>query len=510
MAGRLTLVFSRLTRLLQPPKLRMRFRNLESGLGSKFFRSFREVRVRFLRVTVVFGVVVTTGISAHAIGAQEFPAERELETTVLDGFTIAVVGDIILANPQSMNPDPGFQAVLRILRDADVVTGNYEGNIIDGRTFAGSGPGGFAGTPAVAADLKAMGFDIVARANNHAGEYGYAGHLETNRWLDEAGVVFAGSGENYWAARAARFVDTPRGRVGMVATASSFPATMMATPARGEWPGRGGASALRTTRYFMSPADLWPAVEDIRQAFPNGTGFYARGANTEDHIQILGQQFRRAPAGVAEPYYSFEINQQDLTDILRSVREGKLRSDFITVAIHAHQFHDAQGGYRGPGIPEAEHLDTNSSIADFLEVFAKAVIDGGADVFQGTGVHALRGIEIYKDRPIFYGLGEFFRQMDITGLSGMREPTRSVGPPGAPFPVKYESVVAVSQFSDGKLSEVRLHPIELTYDVRMAQRGLPRMASPEAARRILTRLQELSEPLGTTIVIEGEVGFIRP
>jgi poly-gamma-glutamate synthesis protein (capsule biosynthesis protein) len=132
------------------------------------------------------------------MGAQKFPAELELATTVQDGFTIAVVGDIIIANPQSMNPDPGFQAV--------------------------------------ASDIKAMGFDIVARSNNHAGEYGYEGLLETNRWLDEAGVVYAGSGENYWSARAARFVDTRMGRVGMVATASSFPSTMMATPARGEWP----------------------------------------------------------------------------------------------------------------------------------------------------------------------------------------------------------------------------------------------------------------------------------
>ncbi len=189
--------------------------------------------MRFFRVGVVFAVAASTGVSTQATGAQEFPAELELETTVQDGFTIAVVGDIILANPQSMNPDPGFQAVLRLLEGADVVTGNFEGNIIDGRTFAGSGPGGFAGTPEVAADVKAMGIDIVARSNNHAGEYGYEGHLETNRWLDEAGVVYAGSGENYWSARAARFVDTRMGRVGMVATASSFPSAIMADPAPG-------------------------------------------------------------------------------------------------------------------------------------------------------------------------------------------------------------------------------------------------------------------------------------
>jgi poly-gamma-glutamate synthesis protein (capsule biosynthesis protein) len=76
--------------------------------------------------------------------------------------------------------------------------------------------------------------------------------------------------------------------------------------------------------------------------------------------------------------------------------------------------------------------------------------------------------------------------------------------------VKYESIIAVSEFANGKLSEVRLHPIELTDNVRMAQRGLPRIASPEAAQRILTRLQDLSGPLGTTIVIEDGVGFIRP
>ena len=160
----------------------------------------RLFRVRLFRYAVVLGFVLSSGVVPDAIRAQEpraelgFPAELELETTVQDGFTIAVVCDIIIANPQSMNPDPGFQAVLRILDHADVVTGNYEGNIIDGRTFAGSGPGGFAGTPAVAADLKAMGFDIVARSNNHAGEYGYEGHLETNRWLDPCPSSTTGQG----------------------------------------------------------------------------------------------------------------------------------------------------------------------------------------------------------------------------------------------------------------------------------------------------------------------------
>jgi poly-gamma-glutamate capsule biosynthesis protein CapA/YwtB (metallophosphatase superfamily) len=430
----------------------------------------------------------------------------ELATTVRDGFTLAAVGDLILAYPQSPNPDPEFKSIIKLVQDADVGAGNYEGNIIDGRSFQGSGPGGFAGTPAVAEDLKALGFDIVARSNNHSGEYGYEGLLETNGWLDKAGVVYAGSGEKYWSARAARFVDTPKGRVGMVATASSYPENMVAQPGRGEWPGRGGVSALRTTRFFMSPPALMQSVRSIRQAFPNGTGFYARGSNTDTEVTILGETFR-LDSKATQPYYSFRMNDQDLKDILASVREGKMRSDFMTVAIHAHHFADARGGERGPGVAETDDLDTNPSIADYLPVFAKAAIDAGADVFLGTGVHVLRGIEIYKGRPIFYGLGEFFRQMDVIGLSGMGPLDR--GEANSP-PIKYESVVAVSRFDRGQLSELRLYPVVLTDDVRIAHRGLPRTAPPETAQRILSRLQRLSAPLGTSITIEQNVGVIRP
>ncbi len=302
----------------------------------------------------------------------------------------------------------------------------------------------------------------------------------------------------------------------MVATAGSF--AIQAEPARGEWPGRGGQSGLRTVRYFMTPPALWDSVKGIRQAFPNGTGFYAPGFSDTD-ITLLGQRFR-LDRNATKPYYAFEMNQQDLREILAMVREGKTRSDFMTLAIHSHHFHDTAGGERGLNTPENESIDTNPSIADYLPVLAKGAIDAGADAFLGTGVHVLRGIEIYKGRPIFYGLGEFFRQMDIIGLSGMGRGRGEGAAAGAAEggegresdpPIKYESVVAVSRFEHGTLAEVRLHPVELTdRGVRLVHRGIPRLASPETARRILTRLQTLSAPLGTTITIENNIGVIRP
>jgi poly-gamma-glutamate synthesis protein (capsule biosynthesis protein) len=440
-----------------------------------------------------------------AAPASPRPPDRELASSIADGFTLASAGDTIVAYAQSANPDAGFQSVIKLLRDADVATANYEGNIIDGNTFQGTGAGGFAGAPEVAADLKAMGFDLVARSNNHAGEYGYDGMLETNRWLEKAGVVYAGSGEKYASARAARFVTTPKGRVGMVATASSYAEAAVAQPPRGEYQGRGGQSALRYTRLFMTPPALWQSVKSIRDAFPNGTGWYVPTTDTADAITILGERFKLAPNATA-PSYSYTMNDQDLRDLMSAVTEGKTRSDFLTFAIHAHQFADARGGERGGNLPPTEDLDTNSSIADFLPVLARQSIDAGADAFLGTGVHVLRGIEIYKGKPIFYGLGEFFRQMDVVGLAGLG---RGRGDENSP-PIKYDSIVALTRYEGGRVAEIRLHPLELTDDVRMARRGIPRTASAAGAQRILSRLQKLSAPLGTTITVEGNIGVIRP
>ena len=455
------------------------------------------------------------GLVLAAVGLLGAQAPGTLATTVRDGFTLASVGDLIVAFPQSGNPDEGLQGVLKLIRGADAATGNYEGNIIDGRHFKGSNAsaGGFGGAPEVAADIKQMGWSLLARSNNHAGEFGYEGMLETNKRLEDAGVVYAGAGDTYWAARAPRYIATAKGRVGMVSTASTYAANVMAEPGRGEWPGRGGQSALRTTRVYVCPPSLWQALVTVRDAFPAGAGWYAP-PKTDSSVTLLGERFKLDPAAT-KPHYSYQMNQQDLRDILAMVREGKGRSDFMTVAIHAHHFYETTGGERGPNVPENESIDTNPSIADYLPVFAKATIDAGADAFLGTGVHVLRGIEIYKGRPIFYGLGEFFRQMDVIGLAGMRgegsaDGAQAEGSESDP-PIKYDSIVAMSRFDRGRLTEVRLHPVELTNrGVPVVRRGVPRLASPEGARRILTRLQKLSAPLGTNIAIEGGVGVIRP
>ena len=70
-----------------------------------------------------------------------------------------------------------------------------EGSLSNMRSF--NGPmANFMGTHEVAADLKAMGFDMVNRTNNHLFDSESDGMFATNALLDEAGIVHAGSGQN--------------------------------------------------------------------------------------------------------------------------------------------------------------------------------------------------------------------------------------------------------------------------------------------------------------------------
>jgi hypothetical protein len=148
------------------------------------------------------------------------PIEMELEASVPDGFSAVAVGDLIISRPLSQHAQrlPAFSAVLDILRGANVAFGNLETTIFDPRRFEGApyswdGDWTNASVPAVAGDLKVMGFDIVGRANNHSQDWGLEGMRETARWLDEAGIPHAGAGDPHRVARAPAYFESPQGRV---------------------------------------------------------------------------------------------------------------------------------------------------------------------------------------------------------------------------------------------------------------------------------------------------------
>src|SRR3954466_1796764 len=209
-------------------------------------------------------VGVACALAGVVIVAQQAPAptprdpQRELAMSVADGFTLAAVGDCIIARPVSQTS--GFAPVGKLVHDADAAFGNFEGPAIDlARTPATPqaefGGVWIIGAPAVARDLKAIGFDIMSRANNHATDWGLEGMRQTNRALDDAGIPHAGAAEHRAAARAARYVDPDKGRVALISIASTFTPLSRSAPPVGQAPGRPGINALRTTRYSLVTAD---------------------------------------------------------------------------------------------------------------------------------------------------------------------------------------------------------------------------------------------------------------
>ena len=422
-------------------------------------------------------------------------------------WSLAATGDTVITRRVSVyETDPAFKSLVAVIRAADLGFTNLEISLFRMADFKGypqaeSGGIWFVGPPEAAQDLKWMGFSLFNRANNHATEYGVEGMIETDRLLNSLSLVHAGSGTTLGEATEARYLDTSKGRFALIGLATTFTPMSRAADARPGARGRPGINALRVDRrYELNPQEM----KELRQI-----------------IRDLGGQVPEVEDGAVEfadikfiPGNSTKgvekVNLRDEERILRSVRNATKQADFVIVTSHSHE-------------PSEEALTPPA----FLVEFIKKCIDAGADAFIVHGPHQLRGIEIYKGKPIFYSLGNFIFQnetsdnlpSDLYELYALgdealpadamnaRYKNGTIGFPASP--VWYESVVAVPHFKGHELSELRLYPIELGQKAPRSQRGTPRLANEELARKIIQRLANLSAPFGTRITFENDVGVWR-
>ena len=87
------------------------------------------MRIRRLAVfaAICFWLVGLAVLTPSAAFAQTPPDPAyELEMNVEDGFSLAAVGDLILAYPSSQRRDEPFRSVIGLLSTADVAFGNFE------------------------------------------------------------------------------------------------------------------------------------------------------------------------------------------------------------------------------------------------------------------------------------------------------------------------------------------------------------------------------------------------
>jgi hypothetical protein len=101
----------------------------------------------------------------------------------------------------------------------------------------------------------------------------------------------------------------------------------------------------------------------------------------------------------------------DLEENAERVRQAKAQGSFVIVTFHA--------GAEGPAAIWHENKDEMffGENRGNVVIFARAMIDAGADLVVGHGPHVLRAVECYKDKPIAYSLGNF---VGVGGLSAKK------------------------------------------------------------------------------------------
>lgn len=430
---------------------------------------------------------------------------------VENGFSFAAGGDLIGPNQTLQGtPDAALQAVARHFRDADLGFANMEGSLFNLSTFKGwqaaENGGGYPLAPAVVArDLRALGITVVSKANNHATDWGTEGLVATLESLHAAGVAEAGAGMTLAQARAPVYVQTRHGVAALVDTASTFPPMSVACPPPNPRYGPyarscPGVSALHVREVHLLPFAQYDQlrgllgglrVTSLRQSWSGELSSARAGQGVPDFV--VGNTLFR---GAASRGLTWEMNPSDVAAVIDSVRQARQRADFVLFSIHAHEI--------TPNANPADGDDNDTARpADFEPKLFHAAIDAGADAVVRNGPHVLGGIEIYKGRPIFYSLGSLFFQFGGT---------RSYKVPGGPLitfsDAWFQTVVPVTTYRNGRMSEIRLYPLVIESS-HAATDGRPRPADPAQALQILQRIRTLSAPYGTRIRIVNGVGIIR-
>lgn len=78
--------------------------------------------------------------------------------------------------------------------------------------------------------------------------------------------------------------------------------------------------------------------------------------------------------------------------------------------------HGGKEGVAAAGAPSGDEYYMNEYRGDILK-FSHLAIDAGASAVFGHGPHVVRPYEIYKDKPIFFSLGNFvgYRSLSTRG-----------------------------------------------------------------------------------------------
>ncbi len=257
-------------------------------------------------------------------------------------------------------PDSFFDGVRETLLRAAIVVGHVEVPHTNRGKEASSDVPAPAANPLHLAALGRAGFNVATLAGNHICDQGAAGVEDTIAALREQSIQTTGAGMNLNEARKPVIIERNGLRCGVL------------------------------SYNCVGPRDSWATAN--------------KAGCTYVHV-ITHYELNYASPGGPPTIYTF-AEPVTMEAMYADIEKLRPQVDVLTVAFHKGIAH------------------TPATIAMYERQVAKAAIEAGADIIIGHHAHILRGIETYKGKPIFHGLGNFVTVTRALNVENNASPAR--------------------------------------------------------------------------------------
>jgi poly-gamma-glutamate capsule biosynthesis protein CapA/YwtB (metallophosphatase superfamily) len=353
-------------------------------------------------------------------------------------------------------PDSFFELTRSTLKGADVLVGHVEVPHTRRGRESTSDVPAPPSDPDNLAALKRAGFHVATLAGNHLFDAGPDGIKDTIATLRRLGIATAGAGMCLEEAR----------RPAVVA--------------------RRGLSVGTLSYNCVGPKDSWANGKKAGCAYVYVITHYEL-----DHA---------TPGGPPRIYTFAEPESTDA--MLADIEKLRRGVDVLIVALH-----------KGIG-------HTPAVLAMYERPLAKAAIDAGADIVVGHHAHILRGIEIYKNRPIYHGLGNFVTVTRALNMEANASPKRAEWArrrqelfgfepdpdyPTYPFhPEARNAMIAVCEISADGIRKAGFIPC------RVNPEGQPEICSGDArGRAVASYIEQITRKAALHTKFEWDGGMVR-
>lgn len=336
-------------------------------------------------------------------------------------------------------PDPAsyFADVAPHLRAADIAIGHLEWPHTERGQVSVVDIPAPACPPAALDSMAAAGIAVATMAGNHMFDQGVFGVVDSIAALRERGIAPVGAGATVDEARRPAVIEHDGVRIGFLSYNCVGPRESWATSVKA------GVAPIRIINHY-----------ELDIASP--------GSAPREYTSV-------------DPDSAEEL-RADIAALRREV-------DVVCVSMH-----------KGMGFVRA-------ALAQYERDVTRIAVDAGADAVIGHHAHILRGVEVYRDRPVFHGINHFVPAytaetdpLDPRARRPRPRKTPSLGffqpdPGSAPFPFPRESrhtMIAVMEVDRAGVVSAGFVPCWIGDDAH------PRPLEGEAARATADYVAEIT------------------